>query len=508
MIKQDVVLTATPIALERIPQTFRLFDKVNPVIQGLSSTALSMEGYTLNDIATKLPENTDGESEHTQLQAASVDRIAPVIRQSLSAISHYVIPTCDTLEKALKQCPDRNRLIDYVFNSFQIKPLVLDRNLLNSIVFDIEPDSDLLNGMLFTPAVSTNTHSIQFPELTATEIRALVKESLSYPEIAEVFEDNEIVESAFRTIWNTNYWLYKGNHKQIDVRSIEIDADDLYKLIAMNVILFKLDSDEDPIGDLTGIDLETYRRHISSLKRFIKTLMITTKRRLNIFMDQGLSILNRTATFDLNTDEYSPFNGTKVISGSVNVFVSKEMAEYFNNSEEFSLTEMTLGLVLNGFSFGEVAKQSNIVERFPSLTTTVQNYYQTLSNALNKNIRVAAKQIIQDTIISLANGPVWKDYLDSLEGTSNTNKLEKILNTGGENYNEMLTSPHFIGEVISGRIRIANTMLAVRISNGIGAPIAAEILENNLNEDCSCEEKQRKVLAKSIAKVVIKKLML
>ena len=506
MIKQETILTATPIALERVPQSFRLYDKVNPLIQGLSSTALSIEGYSLDDIAVKLPKNTEGDSEHTQLINASIDRISPIIRQSLSVISQYVIPTCDILENALKNCDNRNRLIDKIFRSFHVYPKVLDRNLLSSIAFDLEPDNGLLNGVLFTPVADLEHDKIDVPNLKANAIRELVKESLTYSELAEVFNNDDDVEEAFLTLFKNKYWLYNGQNKDIDVRTIDIDVSKLNKLIILNVLLYKLDAQETPLEDLTGISLEQYRRHIATLKRFVKTLMVMTKRKLQGFLDQGITIFKSDVKFEVMDNEYSPFKKTKVLRGDVGVFISKEMADYFNASEQYNVTEIILGLELINKGFGTSSKASNIIDRFPDLIQTVHQYYTVLGSAMNTNIRIEAGNVIRETIVELAKGPIWKEYLDSLEGNNNTNKLEKML-AGDTGYNELLTSPHFISKICEGTVRVANTIIAPRLANGLGAPIAAEILTNNLTEECGCEEKQRKLLASSIAKVVIEKLM-
>lgn len=505
MIKQQTVLTASSIAIEKVNPSVALINHVNSSIVGLCSTTLSMEGYTLDNIAVELPKNTNEDSEHSSLQEVVVKSIAPIVRQSLSAISEYVIPTCDRLEKALSYCYDRNKLIDYVFNKFVVQPHIIDKNLFDSIIFDIEPDADLLNGVLYTPIIKDN--EVSFPDLTAEQIRNIVKDSLIYPEIKEIFSNDEDVVFGFKDIWDIPYFIHEGRGEKIDVKTVRIIPINLNRLIITNIILHKLSSDENPLEGIVGIDLDKYNNYIASHKRFIKTVLYLTKERYKAYIAKGIDIDEIDVKYEEEKNEYEQFYKARVLTGNAKVIITKEMVDYFNNTEQYSLTEMILGMVLGKVGFGENTYHENLIERFPLLNKVVQDYYQMLTNVLNMNIRISAKNYIREVIVELANGNIWKDYLDSLEGFNNVSKLEKILNTDNFNYNDILTTPHFVSEVINKRLRIANTLMAVNIAKGIGAPIAAEILEENINEDCSSAEKQRKVLAKAITMCVVRKLL-
>lgn len=504
MIKQETVLTATPIALERVPQSFKLYDRVNPIIQGLTNATLSVDGYSMDDIAVKLPKNTEGECEHTELMGGVVDRIAPIIRQSMTAISECVIPTCDRLEKALKSCSDRNKLIDYVFDYFRIEPTVIPRALMESMAFDVTPDSDMLNGMLYS---FPDFPAITVPDLTAAEIRGLASQALVYPELVEVFNDDESVKCGYHAIFDAPYWLFQGDSKKVDVRRLEIEPANLNSLIVMNVLLYKLTADDEPLKDLMGIELEQYRRHLASLKRLVSTLMVLTKKRLNILISQGIVIDKRKVTYSVGKDDsYSSFNKAYVVSGNAGVFVSEEVLEFLSSSDKYSLTEVVLGMLLHEFTKAPFIPGNGVMDRIPGYAELTEKYYTSLGIVLSNNIKVTARNAINDAIIELASGPIWKEYLDGQDGLNNVSKLEKIL-AADSGYLEMLTSPTFISKVVSDNLRIANTVIAPRLANGLGAPIAAEILENNMHEDCTSQEKQRKILAKAIAKVVVCKLL-
>lgn len=505
MISQKAVLTATPVVLERVPAGVKLYDKTSEIVQGLTNATLSVEGYTLDNIATELPENTKEASEHSTQLELVVESIAPIIRQSMSAIAKYVIPTCDRFEAALKQSFDQDKLMDYVFGYANINPFIVSRSLMNSIVFDVTPDPDLLNGMLYS---YPDLDNVSVKEYTAGAVKGLVAEVINTPELSKVFESEEDVLGGFEALFRPVWWLVGNNPngKSIDVRNIVIEPVHLNKLIILNTLLYKLSSLDEPLDGILGLSLEDYRRHIASLKRYISTLMVLTKRRITMLLEQGIVFAKANSYgYDFINDEYSSFNKARVIRGDIGVYVSEEVLDFFSESDTYSLSETVLGMIL--------AKEKNvsfpsngILERVPAYAELLKQYYEELRTALSNNIRTCSKNALRDAVIDLANNGLWKDYLDGIEGQNNTSKFESLLEKEG-GYLDILTNPSFVSSVVSGNRRIANTVVAVRLANALGAPIAAEILENSLSVDASSQEEQRINLAKSIAKAVVSKLL-
>lgn len=498
MITQDTVLTATPIAMEKIPASVRLADSAGPLIQGLCQSTVTLDGYTLENIAVALPKATEGDTEHTVLNETSAESIASVIRQSLGVISSHIVPACDLIERRLKDCFNKNRVVDYIFESFRVNPTIIDPALLNSAVFQVEPDPELAGGMILNFKALKNA---TWPELTAPEIRNLCKEVMSYPEIAAVFESDEDVISAYEGLIHSPYWLYKDGYESVKISNLDVKVSDLNRLVILNCILYKLDSQDEPMDDVTGITLEDYRHGIRTLKRLTKTLMAQMKTKLGGFITAGLTFAKDELSYKKVDDKYSPFYGMRVLNGNVDISYSEEMGKYFENSDSISLSEVAVGMALAKVG-GIIVPGQTIIDRIPGYVELYNKYLQEVTVALMTNIRSYAGERVRDAMIEISKLGSWEEYLNGLEGNSNVTKLENLLGRSG-GYMELLTSPEFIANIQEDRKRVLNTVLAVRFADILGVPIASKILANNLDTDCSCQEKQRKALSKAIVQVVL-----
>lgn len=502
MIKQETVLTATSIVLERVDNSVSISDSCGPLIHGLNQSVLSLEGYTLDNLATDIPKNTGEGSEHTVLIEESANSISAIVRASLGVIGTHIIPACDALENTLKDLYSKNQTIDYIFRELRITPTYLNIDLLKSPVFQIEPDSEFQSGVGF----NTNTTKMgTWPELSAPEIANLCKEALSYPEIVEVFSNEEDVKRGYSAIHTLPYWLFK-NTDVTRVQDVKLEVKDLHRLIVTSVILHKLDSMEQPLDGVDGITLEDYRANISRLKRFVKTVLYRARTTLEIFAQRGIEIVNDETKYEVCKDEYSPFTGLKILTGEVEVVYTKEIEDFFESSTEASLTEVVAGMALLRKANSD-ASGDNFLGRVSGYMGAWKTYLQNVDAGLVGNIRRVGTQRIGETLKRIANEGVWKDFLDNAEGgMANVVKLQNALNAAG-GYAEVLTSPSFIADVIDGRKRVAGSIIAPRLAKVLGVPLAEKILIENINEDCSCQEKQRKALSRAMVKVVLEYMM-
>lgn len=502
MIKQETVLTATSIVLERVNNSKAISDECGPLIHGLNQSVLSLEGYTLGNLAVDIPKNTGEGSEHTVLVDEAANTISAIVRASLGVIGTHIIPACDIIERSVKEMYNKNQTVDYLFRELRINPTYLNSALLNSPVFQIEPDADFQAGVAFK---ADTTKMGSWPELTAPEIANLCKEALSYPELVEVFSDEETVLSGYRGVHSLPYWLFNNSDTQ-RVHDVKLEAKDLHRLIVTNVILHKLDSMEQPLDGVDGISLEDYRTNISRLKRFVKTVLFRARSTLEILIARGIEIVNDKVKYEVCKDGYSPFDGMKVLCGEVDVIYTKEIEDFFEASDSASLTEVVAGMVLLR-KLGKDASGENFIARVPGYMGAWKDYLMTAEAGLTANIRKCATRAINDAIQRIATESPWKEFLEQSDGpTANVVKLQKALVAAG-GYIEVLSAPTFIADVIDGRQRIAASIIAPRLAKVLGVPLAEKVLLENINEDCSCQEKQRKALSRAMVKVVIEYMM-
>lgn len=502
MIKQETVLTATSIVLERVNNSKAIADNCGPLIRGLNQSVLSLEGYTLENLAVAIPKNTGEGSEHTVLIEEASNSISAIVRASLGVIGSHIIPACDIIERHIKEMHNKNQTIDYIFRELTINPTYLNSALLQSPVFQVEPDADFQAGVAFKVA---GTKMGTWPELTAPEIANLCKEALSYPEIVEVFSDEETVKCGYNAVHDLPYWLFRGNDT-VRVQDVKLEAKDLHRLIVTNVILHKLDAMEQPLDGVDGISLEDYRANIARLKRFVKTVLFRARATLEILIARGIEIVNDDVKYEVCKDNYSPFDGTKVMCGEVDVIYTKEIEDFFEASDNASLTEVVAGMVLMR-KVGKDASGENFIARVPDYMGAWKAYLLAAETTLTANIRKSATRSVNDAIQRIATESPWKEFLEQSDGpTANVVKLQKALVAAG-GYIEVLSAPTFVADVIDGRQRVAASIIAPRLAKVLGVPLAEKVLLENINEDCSCQEKQRKALSRAMVKVVLEYMM-
>lgn len=502
MINQNEVLTATSVVLERIPASFKLIDQVNPLIQGLAQATVTLDGYGLKELPIKLPENTGPDTEHTALQKEAAESISTVIRQSLGIIGKMIVPACDIFESALTSCDNKNAVVDRLFGSVRLEMLYIDPALLSSPVFQIEPDAEFANGITID---LLNMDIGNWPELTAGQIRGICKDVMQYPEIAAAFDSEQDVIEGYKALSSKAWWLAGDDPTKVSVRSFNYSTRNLNSLIVLNSLLYKLSSQDGPLGDVTNITLDNYRGYINKLKRFTRTLLCKMKELLQANATYGITLQNNNISYQESTDTYSPFKGEKVLEGDVTVSYSKEMADFFSNSDTYSLSEVVVGMLLAEKTKAVIAGEG-FVNRIPGYVELYTKYFENLRLAMLNNIRTTAGYAINDAVYKIVEIPEWKEFLSSQEGMNNINKFVEALNKAG-GFRDMLSSPEFISSLHERRTRVANTILAVRLANVLGVPIASSILSENIDADCSTEEKQRTSLAKAIVKVILGKLI-
>lgn len=503
MLRVEDVLTATPVVLEKVPKEFKLSEKANGIIQGLNASCMSIDGYTLDNIAVKLPRNTKEGSEHDLLMTQTVTKVAGAIAESLKIIKEYVIPSCDLIEKKIKEIGTIATLKDLIYAKLLLKFYNVPNTFFDSPLFPDQPDNDYGKGVLFS--INNFTGLGSWPEKTYEEIIDLVSPASAFPELQAALQDQNSVLKAWKSLGNIPYWLNLSGI-DIDARRVNTGIGSINTLIVLALIINKLSLDENPYPGVTNVSLDNYRLYLSRIKRFLETLLCYAKQRLTSSLANGLYLETSNIKLEVCTDNKSQFFGGEVLSGDVCVVYNDTIADFISNSDEYSLTSIVTGM-LYADAKGMKAPAGDLISNFKFYKDVETQYSEPLKTKVIVNARNSAESKINVALNELANSAHWSDYL-SEDGkyTNLTYRLEDLVKMNGGFLSQLLVDS-VINDIRTDKLKVANTVVAPVLADVLGAPIAAEILRDNISNNQMSAEKQRKQLGKAVAKIVAKKLL-
>lgn len=511
MIKQETIISATPIALN-IPSTINLSEKIGSIIKGLNSSVVSMEGYDLDNITTKLAEETKDDSEHTLLLDSVSTEIAGVIRQSNYSIGKYIIPICNEIQHAISYAHTPDKIENDIFQDVLINYINIEPEIFDASFYPNTPSKVYNNGVLLT---ASNIDIGTLPERTGEELSSYVKGSLNIPELEPYLSDNELLSKAWNILNNKNllnFLDFKSSDGQtVDLNKVNYDFNKFGVFVCASLIVNKLFSEEGPLEGTRGVTLEEYENHLSSLKEAFNQILYNYKIRAKSIIGRGVVILNDNTNYTLNDNEDSYFYKAKDLYGNITVGYTNAALDLFSNSDKYGLPEVILGMVISKKEGTNAIALTTPLTNLDLFTDVYNSYKNSLSNASLMNMKNLLKRRIDDKFIEIVKNKDIKEYLENLEGVNEKTPLNvrlKNLLLKEFDYNELLTNAIFIKNLNERGLKLFNTDFAVKLANALGAPIAARIIQiSNNTPPCGCEKEQRMNVTKAIATVIIEKLM-
>lgn len=498
MIKVETVLTATPVVLEKIPDSRSLYDEMGKVIQGLDDICRAANVYTHDNIATRLPDSTHNDSQHELIMATVTTKISAAIRQSLEAVKTYIVPSCDKIEQAIKDVGGSHTTEDLMFAKLYIDFIHVGDDFFTSPVFPDAPDEKYGNDVLFSTDNIVNLGV--WPKLDYASILDIIPEANDYPELVGALSDSNAVEQAWAALGQHSFWLGTTG-KELNAKNVSVTTE-LKSLIVLTLLVNKFASLEDPFNGVTEISLDDYRRKIESTKRFLNTVLYFTRRRLAVAMASGVAVVKSDLKYDKCTEEQSQFFGTDVLNGGCQVIYGDVVAEFFANSQNYSLSEAIVGMLVSEAK-GTISKSTGFLTNTPYYTGVAKTYIKDLSMAVTNNITVSTKKAITRAINELANSPLWAEMLSEEGKYKNlAYRLEDLIKEKG-GIIEPLLVPSINKRIRCGELCVANTIVSVVFAEVLGLPIAASILRNNISSEHLSVMQQRKRLAKAITRYVV-----
>lgn len=501
MISQNNVLTATSLVMNNNLGNYDLSDHYGNFILGLNTAVSSLDGYTLDNLATKLPENTKGESEHSLYLNEGADRLAKTIRLSLGVIKDYISPICRQLDEEIKHFSSLEQIQERIYNNLNITYININPEIFNSAFYPQTPNERYSSNVT---ATVSNFDLGKFDSKTGEEVSQFISPSIPVPELDEYLNDYDLCSSVWRDLsWNSPdsiAWELFGTGGKDGIlkpNEIKLSMVKSRRLIVASLILSKLKVNEDPIDGLTGITLETYRQNVSILKDVIDHILFRIRNHYQANLKSGLYI-------EINNTDFNE-NGT--FCGDVTVGYSEITMDYFSNSDDYSLTDILFGYLLIQKSGKDLGLLNDVITNIDAINKVAQQYFATQTTRIVTEQKTEILGEVKNALKRMTQeGGVLFDYINATRTENETKDnnywlLNQFDKRGG--CLEMFTHVPFIDGIISGEQQVINTKFSVILAEVLNTPIAAQILKASLEGECGCQETQRKNLTKAIIKVIL-----
>lgn len=501
MISQNNVLTATSLVMNNNLGNYDLSQNYGDFILGLNTAVSSLDGYTLDNLATELPENTKGESEHSLYLNAGAERLAKTIRLSLGVIKDYISPICRSLDEEIKRFQSVEQIQERLYRNVRISYVDINPSIFDSAFYPQAPNER------YSSNVTANTEFFylgEFDTRSGEEISAFITPSVPVPELEPYLNDHDLCS----TVWNDlrygsgegTAWDLFGTHGKdgiIHPNNVSLSMKRLKRLIIASLILSKLKVNEDPIEGLRNITLDDYRRNVSVLKSVVDHVLFRIRNHYQANLKSGLYI-------EINNTE---FNEEGVFRGDVTVGYSDITMDYFSNSDDYSLTDVLFGYLLIQHSGKDLALLGDVISNVDAINKVAQQYF---SAQITRLVNDQKTEILGE-VKAVLKRMTQKDGIlhDFINATRKENETQDnnywLLNQFDKHGGclEMFTHVPFIDSVVSGEQQVINTKFSVVLAEVLNTPIAAKILKASLEGECGCQETQRKNLTKAIIKVIL-----
>lgn len=500
MISQNSVLTASSLALNKVPEGVEVSDKVADVVMKLSTEALSMEGYTLDNVATLLPKNTGGDSSYDVLADALADRMGPFIRQSLTGISTYITPVCQLLEGIVRRRRTEEDVFEHIYDLMDPDYVVIDKEFLNGLLFNVSETNMFLSGTTSFGAPD-DTKKVCEPEFVHDDVIKLVGPAVNIPEVKEIFADERVVCSAWRGVFTGmgRAWEFRDmfSDKAMSLNNLKFDSRGMKVTIAALVIAEALHAKEEPYPGVKGLSLEEYNGQIGLTRQFLSAVLNRLKKQLTGLANEGIVI----SLADLKVKD-------GFMEGKVGCVLTKEVQNYFSDSLEYSLSEFLIGLAVIRSGIESLMITGPVVNQVADIIAVGKRYTSRLTDKINQGHQKYIAERVHDAIIETSKLDCWKEYLVDVDGLNGPEKLRKILDNciANDSLIGYLTTPSVFRAISKDELGLANTMFAVNLAKALGMEVAAEVLEEGIDLPVSSPEEQRVALTRSIITCVVKRL--
>jgi len=503
MINQQTVLMATPIAALATEKGINLHEKTSDIIKGLNETTAAIVSFTEENIAVDLPAYTSAVIDHTEVMDATTTIVADKVRGALQTISKVIKPIIVKAEAQLRSCVSAENAVERIMRAATIEMVNIEPAFLNSFFYPKEAAG------IFRDATVIRLESLlkgSYPSMSGADLVELI--SLDVPDVQPFLSSPDEIKRVYDSLFVEKYFYEVFNIDAVKDGVAAISSPLNYRfssfrtMVIASMILNKLSAMEDPLDGVSGISLDDYRTSVRMTRDLFNTMLWHFKNIWEQRARAGIVIVDNQLQYAPSPDDIT--GKTPVIQGRISVGYNNAVLEMFANSDELSLSEYVLGYAYARFRDYRVA---DIITDKDVVVKAWREYLSDVSTALIVNKGTIARKTFITTMEQLALDENYKPLLETMEDNiplayRALNRLQRRLDL------EMFFgNVDLIDKVLRNQGSLMNSGLAPALAGVFDSLLAEEILVLNAQTPAATKEEQRKILALSIDKVIVKRLI-
>lgn len=384
MIRESSIALAEPIAVAG-------FDiKPSAIIEGLNGETSGLDGYTENFRKEIVQVTASDDIGHTEFMGLASDRMASIIRTTLSNISEYGKPLAVAIARKAQNCYSRDELKSLAMGSFSHRFIPLDDPFFESPLFPKEVKEagfnytnvnlDMLKGLTFE--APSREDIVSFISSNHADVVEVMRErDYSMNDAAQMLGNLESLASNF----------VKGPNGNFDFTKVKDMSSE--RLIKAYVLLTRMYTNEDIPSWFKGGELSKYREFVNLLWNGMTTYLLKLKQNVEALRARDIVLADRqpVAFDDIRGDSKA-----RVIKAEVGVYYTNKALEAISGAD-CSMSE-----VLLGYYWEKIQGRAHPVAELLSNPTKFQEAAEKYFSYVHEKLLVHAKdRFIESSLVAM-----------------------------------------------------------------------------------------------------------
>lgn len=361
MIRESSIALAEPIAVAG-------FDiKPSVIIEGLNGETCSLGSFTENFRQEIIEVTSSGDSSHTVFMKEASDRMAAIIRTTLSNISEYGKPLALAIARNAANCYSRAELCEMAMSSFSHRFIHLDDPFFDSPLFPKEVKE---KGLNFTNVNLDVLKVLTFESPTRDQITEFL--GTNHADVVEAIRDRDFTMgdaaytlSNFETLADMFVKGPNGNFDFSKVRSMDSE-----KLIKAYILLTRMYASEDIPSWFKGGELAKYREYVNLLWNGMTLYLLKLKQNVDALRARDMVLVDAhpVAFTDIRGDSKA-----RIVKANVSCYYTDKALQAVSGAD-CSMSEVLLGYYWEKLQ-GRVHPLAEILDNPTKFQEAAQKYF-------------------------------------------------------------------------------------------------------------------------------------
>jgi hypothetical protein len=373
MIRESSIALAEPIAVAG-------FDiKPSIIIEGLNGEVAALGSFTDNFRQEIVEVTSSEDSGHTAFTKEGSDRMAAIIRTTLSNISEYGKPLAMAIARSASNCYSRDELKSLAMSSFTHSFVHLDDPFFDSPLFPKEVKE---KGLNFTNVNLDVLKSLVFEDPTREQIVDFI--GTNHADVAEVMRERDFsMNDAAFTLGNFESlagMFVKGPNGNFDFSKVKSMASE--KLIKVYVLLTRMYASEDIPAWFKGGELSKYREYVNLLWNGMTLYLLKLQQNVNALRARDLVLVDA-----------HPVAFTDIRGDSKARIVKAEVTCYYTDKALNAITgaDCSMSEVLLGYYWEKLQGRTHPLAELTGEPTKFQEASEKYFNYVHEKLLVHAR---------------------------------------------------------------------------------------------------------------------